>query len=539
MSTPPHSRARLSTQRTEEGTTRGGPSLKGTVPATNSLNTRYPAISPVRVQNTSGQSMGSMSQWNGQAGISNTYRLAMSPGFKDQAQKGPEDSMQPNKPVSRTLQIAREQLKQHELENSRPPPPQPRKIENSVPLSTLPAGNLGASNTSTPSQHNGGFTINNHTNTHNCFAPPQQVKEAWRLWMPSPQYDVNTVLDTSAPQSSSQHLGGHIASYQRIVNLQQREQHQALHEPPTEAREVRSARDRAMYDTQMQMPSQEISDPSRSSLHTENAESISGSQGVPGTMTLTEWMANNSLPDKLSDNDGGAKVKELRKKIIHVALLIAEEVLKDGRAGRLYLRNILSPNNFILTNANNFAELKVSIQVQTDSNDAPFMAPWRKNKSRDFSVALQALGRNAQEYEREQMRYDYNACLHQAVIFALGALFRTLCEGGTTFLQDDNYNWCRLFEDGNNQKVYSHWDFFSRWKFFILAHACLQVEKGNIYGIPDNPLVEIDIKKVIDILRESADEEYANSDEINVHLDHLRAQIAHNYRTVYSFIPFE
>lgn len=534
MSTPPHSRARLSTQHTEEGATRGGPSLKDTIPAIDSQSgIPYPLVCTARGQHTSGgQSLGNISQWNGQGGMSNTYRYALDPDFQVKVHERLEDV-----PPSRTFRLAQKQLWQHKLRDSEPPLRQPRKIENSVPFSTLPAGNPGASNTSTPSQHNGGFTINNHPNTHNCFAPLQRVEGAWRQWGISPQYDVNTVLDTSAPQSSSQHLGGHIASYQRIVNLQQREQHHALHEPPTEAREVRSVRDRAMYDTQMQMPSQEQSDRSRSSLHTENAESISGSQGVPGTMTLTEWMANNSLPDRLSDNDGGAK--ELRKKIIHVALLIAEEVLKDGRAGRLYLRNILSPNNFILTNANNLAELKVSIQVQTDSIDAPFMAPWRKNKSRDFSVALQALGRNAEEYEREQMRYDYNACLHQAVIFALGAIFRMLCEGGTTFLRDNNYNWCRLFEDGNNQKVYSHWDFFSRWKFFILAHACLQVEKGNIYGIPDNPLIEIDIKKVIDILRESADEEYANSDEINVHLDHLRDQIAHNYRTVYSFIPFE
>lgn len=537
MSTPPHSRARLSTQRTEEGTTRGAPSLKDSIPAIDSQNDMpYPVVCTARGQHTSGgQSLGNISQWNGQRGMSNTYRYALDPDFQVKVHERLEDV-----PPSRTFRLAQKQLRQHKLRESEPPLQQPSQMENSAPLTTLPAKASIPSFPNLNVRHNGGSTINNHCNAHNCFAPPQPDTEAWRQWKPSTHYGVNTALDASAPRSSSsQHLGWPITNYQRSVDLQQREQHPALHEPPTEDRELQSARDRAMYGMQMQMPSQELSDRSRSSLHTENAESISGSQGVPGTMTLTEWMANNSLPDKLSDNDGGAKVKELRKKIIHVAFLIAEEVLKDGRAGRLYLRNILSPNNFILTNANNLAELKVSIQVQTDSNDAPFMAPWRKNKSRDFSVALQALGRNAQEYEREQMRYDYNACLHQAVIFALGALFRTLCEGGTTFLQDDNYNWCRLFEDGNNQKVYSHWDFFSRWKFFILAHACLQVEKGNIYGIPDNPLIEIDIKKVIDILRESADEEYANSDEINVHLDHLRAQIAHNYRTVYSFIPFE
>lgn len=537
MSTPPHSRARLSTQRTEEGTTRGGPSLKDTIPAIDSQSgIPYPVVCTARGQHMSGgQSLGNISQWNGQRGMSNTYRYALDPDFQVKVHERLEDV-----PPSRTFRLAQKQLQQHKLRDSEPPLRQPSQMENSAPLTTLPAKASIPSFPNLNVRHNGGSTINNHCNTNNCFAPPQPVTEAWRQWKPSTHYGANTALDASAPRSSSsQHLGWPITSYQRSVDLQQREQHPALHEPPTEDRELQSARDRAMYGMPMQMPSQEQSDRSRSSLHTENAESISGSQGVPGTMTLTEWMANNSLPDRLSDNDGGAK--ELRKKNIHVALLIAEEVLKDGRAGRLYLRNILSPNNFILTNANNLAELKVSIQVQTDNNDAPFVAPWRKNKSRDFSVALQALGRNAEEYEREQMRYDYNACLHQAIIFALGAIFRMLCEGGTTFLRDDNYmyNWCRLFEDGNNQKVYSHWDFFSRWKFFILAHACLQVEKGNIYGIPDNPLIEIDIKKVIDILRESADEEYVNSDEINVHLDHLRAQIAHNHRTVYSFIPFE
>lgn len=530
MSTPPHSRARLSTQRTEEGTTKRGPSLRDTVTAIDSQSEIHkPAVSTARVQHTSGQSLGNISQWpgdgHGQAGMSKTYKLAMNPGSQYQANNGPDDDRQPNICVPRTLQIAREQ---HELRDSKPPLPQAHKINTSVvPLSTLPARDPGASHTSIPSQHTGKFTTDNHSgidSQQHSRIISQGKGEAWQNWGKVPPSSQPFGPITSNQSLSPQQYQQYLESYNSYHKNQTAEQAWQI----------------AMCGIGTQRLSQEQSDRARSSLHTGNAESTSIPQGTSRTRTttLTEWLENNSLPERLSANDEGTK--ELRRKIIHAALLITAEVERKSSVHGFKLSNILSPNNFILTETitNNSTELKVSIQERSASEDTPLTAPWLRHSSLMLKSESEILRGNSEEVN-EQIRRNYNVGRRQAVIFALGAIYRTLCEGGTTFLQDDNYNWCRLFEDGNNQKVYSHWDFFSRWKFFILAHACLQVEKGNIYGIPDNPLIEIDIKKVIDILRESADEEYANSDEINVHLDHLRAQIAHNFRTVYSFIPFE